>query len=96
MARKPKSYTQLSAEVEMAEAKLKSLKELQAQARKQEQSKLAERIGKLVIKAFPDADFIAMSDEEIIATIKQPRTTAVLKEIDNQLVSNVQETVTGV
>lgn len=65
MPRKPKNYAQLTSDVEELEAKLKSLKELQAKARKEEQSKLAERIGRIVIKSYPKIDFISMSDKDI-------------------------------
>lgn len=70
MARRPKSYSQITSEVEAAEAKLKTLKELQAAARKQEQSKLAEKIGKAVLKHYGSVDFIGMTDDEIISAIK--------------------------
>lgn len=70
MARRPKSYSQITSEVEAAEAKLKTLKELQAAARKQEQSKLAEKIGKVVLKHYSSVDFIGMTDDEIIGAIK--------------------------
>lgn len=65
MPRKPKNYAQLTSDVEELEAKLKSLKELQAKARKEEQSKLAERIGRIVIRTYPKIDFISMSDKDI-------------------------------
>ena len=98
MARKPKNYAQLTNDVEALEAKLKSLKELQAQARKKEQSKLAEKVGKIVMKAYPNVDFLSLSDAEIAAMFVTNTSTTSNQPIQTSqsTVSTVTSTVTEV